>query len=74
MANDMTVTVSLSQKVNIGNYESVEAFVAVSGVPVGASEEDIQAALETGKVAYSKIAATLKEKVATIRENSRKVS
>lgn len=49
------VAISVDLKVNLGNYESAAAFVSLSNIPVGASESDIEAALDTGKLAWSLI-------------------
>lgn len=69
-----TISISLSRKINTGNYESADVYVCLSGVPVGASEDEIQAMLETGSLAYTMIAANLKEKVAQVRENARRTA
>lgn len=47
------VSVSATQKVNLGNYESAEIFTALSNIPTGATEEQIEAALETGELAFN---------------------
>jgi hypothetical protein len=47
------VAISVDLKVNLGNYESAAAFVSLSNIPVGASEQDITDALDTGKLAWS---------------------
>ena len=46
------VSVSISRKVYLGNYESAEAFVSLSNVPVGAGQDEIDEALNTGKLVW----------------------
>ena len=62
-----TVSVSVSMKVNLGNYESADAFVSVSGLPAGATTEQIEELLDTGKLAWSLITARLGDKVRELR-------
>lgn len=63
-----TVTVSLSRRVNLGNYESADVFMSVNGVTMETTEEDINALLDgPGALAYKCVAARLKEKVAQIK-------
>ena len=54
-------------KVNLGNYESAEVWLSVSGVEPGTSTEEIDDALETGKLAYERIRERMREKVAALR-------
>ena len=69
-----TISISMSRKLNLGNYESADVFVCLSGVPAGASEDEIQALLDTGNLAYPMIAATLKEKCATARQATKQTA
>lgn len=45
---EMRVSVSIDRKLNLGNYESVSIFMSISGVEPGASEEEIEEAMQTG--------------------------
>ena len=61
------ICVTMGQKVNLGNYESADVSICLSGIPLGASEELIEEMLATAKIAYSKIGARIKNEVAVIR-------
>lgn len=62
-----TVSVSVSMKINLGNYESADAFVSVSGLEQGATEEEINALLDTGKLAWGLLTKRLGDKVRELR-------
>ncbi len=62
-----TITVSASMKVNLGNYESADAYVGISGLPASATEEQIEELLATGKVAWSMVTKHLQERVQEMR-------
>lgn len=64
-----TITVSVAMKINLGNYESADAFVSCSGLPAGATAEQIEELLDTGKLAWSLMTKRLGEKVADIRNH-----
>ena len=66
----ITTTVSLSQKVNLGNYESVDFFISVSGVSAETTDAEIEAALDAGKIAYDKIRGRMAVKVAEARNTA----
>lgn len=68
------VCVSVDQKVNLGNYESAAVSVVLSNVPTGASEAEIDAALDTAKIMFSKIADRVREQVKTKRAETRGVA
>lgn len=63
------VSVSIQRKINIGNYESVDVFLAVSGVEAETHPDDIEAALDAGEVAYEQIAQRIVEKTKQIQKN-----
>ena len=65
-----TVSVSVAMKINLGNYESADAFVSVSGLQVGASEAEIAELMDTGKLAWSVLTKALGEKAASLRVKS----
>jgi hypothetical protein len=70
-AQETTVTVSIAMKVNLGNYESADAFVSLSGLREGASVEEIESLLDTGKLAWSVMTERLSEKVNDLRTGSK---
>jgi len=71
----LTLSVSLSHKVNLGNYESGEVFISVSGIGHDTTEAEIDELIAgPGALAYKKCAAALREKVATARKISREVA
>ncbi len=53
------VAVSVSRKINLGNYESVDVFLAVSNIPTNISDKEIdnevEMALEAGERVYERI-------------------
>lgn len=63
------VSVSAEQTVNLGNYESAKIFFSLSNIPHGATEEQIEAALETGEVAFNYVRTVISERVETMRRN-----
>jgi len=66
-ADPRRICVTVGMKVNLGNYESADASVCLSGVPVGASDETIDEMLGTSKIVFRKIATQLQEKLAGLR-------
>ena len=47
-----TVTASVSMKINVGNYESADAFISISNLREGAPMKEIGALLDTGELAW----------------------
>lgn len=64
------VTVAVDMKVNLGNYESASVGLILSQLPAGATEQDIDALLDTGRLAYDMMRERLKSKVAETRANA----
>lgn len=69
----MRVSVSVSRKVNLGNYSSADLFLAVSNIEVGASEADMQEAIETSEVAFSVVERSIQQKVKVLLEQQQQV-
>lgn len=70
MPDDRRICVTVGMKANLGNYESADASICLSGLPVGATDAEIEEALDTAKVVFGKIAGKLRAKVAEIRMES----
>lgn len=67
MSDEPVIAVSIEQKVGLPNYGSASAFISVSNLPAGATIEDIDALLDTGKLAYDRMRERLQERVREIR-------
>lgn len=63
------VCVTVGMKANLGNYESADASICLSGVPANASDGEIDEMLDTAKVVFSKIKTRLLEKIGELRED-----
>lgn len=64
----LSVTVSLQQKVNFpGKYESADVFLSVSGVTEDTTPDEMDTIIGQGKIAYSKLAKAISEKVNNLR-------
>ena len=59
MSEEATITVSVSRKVNLGNYESADYFVSLSGLKAGTTAAEMEPLLETGRVAWERVRAAL---------------
>ncbi len=74
MADDKetTITISMSRKVNLGNYSSADCFVSISGIKAGMTVEELTPLIDTGKVGWELVKHALTEKVREIiSENAR---
>jgi hypothetical protein len=58
-----TVSVSIAFKKNLGNYQSADYFVSLSGLKAGTTVEQMQPLLETGRLAWEVIRAALAEQI-----------
>lgn len=58
-------------KVNLGNYESAGASLVVSGLRADATTEEIEALLDTGKLAWSVMTTRLHAKVSEMKAGTR---
>ncbi len=66
--NGLRVGVSISRKINLGNYESAEVWVSLTGIEAGTTQEEIQAALATGALAYDALKPAVVQKVKDLRK------
>ena len=68
MAEQLSVSISVSRKINLGNYESADAFLSISGVTEETTEAEIDELLDgKGALAFKKLADRMREKVDTLR-------
>lgn len=67
MNEQPTVSVSVAMKVNLGNYESADAFLSVSGLEAGTPSSAIEELLDTGQLAWSILSRRLDAKVNELR-------
>lgn len=57
----------IEQTVNLGNYQSAKVCIGISGLPFDATEEEIERAMETHQIVFSKLKVGLREKIAKVR-------
>ncbi len=63
-----TISVSMSRKLNLGNYESADCFVSISGVRAGMTADDLSPLMATGKVAWEAVRAELLTGMKRVRD------
>ncbi len=68
--DEMTVSVFITRKVNLGNYESVDFNVALNNVEVGATDAEMEEALATGDRAIRNIATHLRKKIQGVKDSA----
>lgn len=71
MTEGIRVSISLSRKVNLGNYESADAFISLSDVPLDVTEEEIEDALDTGRLVWERMKSRLIAQARELREGGR---
>ena len=65
----ITGTMSVSMKVNLGNYESAECFISLNGINENTSDREILTLLDGKmKVSYDLLKYRIKERVIDMRE------
>lgn len=63
-----TISVSITRKINIGNFESIDIFVSLNSLEIGSTDETIQMLLDgVGERMYEAIRQRIVEKTAEIR-------
>lgn len=59
---------SVTRKINLGNYESADAFISISGISEDTTPKEIDAILDgPGAIAYRKIADRLNARIKDMR-------
>ncbi len=65
------ISVSIERKINLGNYENVSIFMAVSGVEPGATTDEIEELLVTGDRAFELLKTRVGAKIQSIKKARR---
>ena len=63
----LTVGASVQMKVNLGNYESADAFLSIQNITADTTPEEMDAVIDQQRIAYEKLRVALKEKVRGMR-------
>lgn len=66
----LKIAISVTRKINLGNYESVDIYVALSDVTTETTPEEIEEALDAGEVVYGAITRRIVQKTAEIQERA----
>ncbi|MDD5288320.1 MAG: hypothetical protein PHY28_04330 [Dehalococcoidales bacterium] len=66
----LKVGISLSRKLNLGNYESADVWVSLTNIEPGTTREEMEAALATGALAYDVLKVAIKDKIADQRNKA----
>ncbi|MFN0131260.1 MAG: hypothetical protein ACKVW3_01815 [Phycisphaerales bacterium] len=65
----LTATLSVARKVNLGNYESAEVFLSISGITAETTADEIDDMLQGGPaLAYDALRAATKRKADALRQ------
>lgn len=60
----LSLSLSVSRKINLGNFESADVFFSLSGITAETTDAEIDELLDgNGALAFKKLAARIKEKV-----------
>lgn len=69
----LRATVSLSFKANLGNYQSADVFVSVSGITSETADEEIDEMLSgPAQLAYMNVKAKVFEAVTSLRNDAKR--
>jgi hypothetical protein len=71
MTDQLNLACSVQMKVNLGNYESADCFLSISGVTQETTPAEMEALMDQGKVAYDLLRTHLAPKVADLRAKRR---
>ena len=61
------ISLTLSRRVNLGNYESADCSITISKLPLEADEELIRKTLDASNLAFNIMREDLRQKLAKIR-------
>jgi hypothetical protein len=65
----LTATVSISMKINLGNYETADAFLSVGGITTETTEKEINDLLDgKTRITYDALKVHLAEKIQQLRK------
>lgn len=68
----IATSVSITRKVNLGNYESADVFMSISGITAETTRAQLEELIETQAEAYEVLKARVKERVLELRESNGK--
>ena len=62
-------SISISMKVNLGNYESADAFLSLSGITAETTQEEIDELLDGNvKISYDALKLRMRERIGDLRQ------
>lgn len=70
----LEVSVSVSRKINLGNYESADLFVSISKVTKDTPKEEMEAALAQGRMAYELVKRQVRQQVEAVRKRQAQIN
>lgn len=70
MRADPTISLTVAWKQGLPNYSSAEVRISLDGLPADATPEQIDELLDVGKVAFPRMTARLREKIAQAKKEN----
>lgn len=67
-----TVTISVSRKINLGDYESADLFISLNGVKPGMTAKEMQPLLDVAMVGWDEMHALLSDEISRVVEAHRR--
>lgn len=71
LSNEPRVGASIARKINLGDYESVDIFMSITGLEPGCSDAEIEEALATGERVLFFLRKKMQEKLVEVRKAGR---